>query len=129
VRSGIAAVAAIALLNIGCASASQSKAPPWLRKDAKLMAAELGDPHAKISYVLGPFPIAVVEGDLTCGGCSRPGPEVPAQTGSVAAARYDGGTYEVTDFAILHGSLRQAVAGQRTTSGPLRRRGSSRAGS
>lgn len=109
----IAAVALVAavLACVGCASsASGPKPPEWLEKSALGMKQSLHDPDAKLSYVLGPFPIAVVRGHLTCGGCPRPA-EAPAQRGSAAAARYDGGTHESTDFSIVRGSTRAAIHG------------------
>jgi hypothetical protein len=99
-----------------CASSSGPKPPPWLEKNATLMKRTLGDPDAKISYVVGPYPIAVVQGHLTCSQCSRPA-GVPAQTGSAAAVRYDGKTHQTTDFGIVQGSARQAVNGVCSTHG------------
>jgi hypothetical protein len=107
---------ALGLVAAGCAGSYGPKPPPWLEKNAKAMAKSLGDSGAKVSYVLGPFPIAVVQGDLTCSQCSRPA-GVPVQTGSAAAGRYDGHTHEGTDFSIVQGGIRDAIRGVCSTHG------------
>lgn len=115
-KLGIACVSAVALLSVACASSSGPKPPSWLEKNAKQMVKSLGDSKANISYVLGRFPIVIVQGELTCGQCSRPF-GVPQQTGSIAAGRYDGRTHQGTDFTIGSGTVRRVVAGVCSTHG------------
>jgi hypothetical protein len=123
--SPLAVLAAVSLLAAGCAGSSGAKPPPWLVKNAKAMAERLGDPGAKVSYVLGPFPIAVLQGHLTCSDCPRPD-GAASPKGSVAASRYDAHTRDSTELVILHrghGGVRQAISAVCRGHGPSCRHG------
>jgi hypothetical protein len=105
VKALIVSGAVLAFAAVGCASSSRPapKAPAWLEKNAEGMKSNLGDPKATISYILGRNPIAIVRGHLVCTQCSGP-PPGGAMRGSIAGARYDGGTREETEFTFGHGS-------------------------
>jgi hypothetical protein len=103
----LAAATVLALACSACASSSHVEAPPWLKKNAAQMVERLDDPSAKISYVLGPFPLVVVQGHLSCASCTHFN-SAPV-TGATAAARYDAGTHANTEFAIVKGGFKGAV--------------------
>jgi hypothetical protein len=97
-----------------------------LKDNALNLKAQLRDPDATISYVLGSYPIAVVHGHLTCDSCS--GPPVREKdgstrthpvTGSTAAVRYDGRTHRLTDLAITKGGVKATVDSLCESLGPL----------
>jgi hypothetical protein len=100
--------------------------PLWLKDNALSLKERLGDPKAKISYVLGSFPIAIVHGQLTCRECS--GPAVIKKdgstrtypvTGSTAAERYDGRTRELTILTITKHGVQETVRSLCENFGPL----------
>jgi hypothetical protein len=123
VRAAVAGAIAIAALSTGCASSSSGPKPPaWLLEDARSMFANLGDPNAKVSYRLGPAPLVIVEGDLTCAQCSGP-PGSGPRRGSVAVSRFDAYARQGRDFTIGEGTVRELVASLCRAYGPSCARG------
>lgn len=86
------------------------------------MKVNLRDPDATISYRLGPAPLVIVQGDLTCSDCSGPGSSGPL-TGSVAVSRYDAYARQGRDFTIGDGTVREIVASLCRAYGPTCARG------
>jgi hypothetical protein len=86
------------------------------------MRENLGDRNATISYRLGPAPLVIVQGKLTCGSCSGPVGSGPLK-GSVAVSRYDAYARQGRDFTIGHGTVRQSVASLCRAYGPSCARG------
>jgi hypothetical protein len=107
----------LALVGAGCGSSTSVEVPPWLKDNALHLKDRLGDSKATISYVLGSFPIAVVQGHLTY--AAHLGPV----TGSTAAERYDGRTHRSTILTIMKGGAQKTLRslcehfGPRCTSG------------
>jgi hypothetical protein len=105
----------LVLIGSACGSSASVEVPLWLKDNALSMKQRLGDPKAKISYVLGSYPIAIVHGHLTCGaGCIGPVPFVRARetysvTGSTAAERYEGRTHKVTVFTVSKHGVKEIV--------------------
>ena len=85
----------------GCGS-SKRQAPRWLEQRALAYAVVFGDPDAKVSYVLGPVPVVVLEGRLQCGLCGG-GAFDGGLMGSAAAIRFDATTHAFGDSAISDG--------------------------
>ena len=111
----------LALVGAACGSSASVEVPPWLKDNALNLKERLGDSEAKISYVLGSFPIAVVQGHLTYAAHGGP------VTGSTAAERYDARTHRSTVLTITKdgvqktlGSLCEHFGAQCATGGPSR---------
>jgi hypothetical protein len=85
----------------GCGS-SKGHPPRWLEQRARAYAVVFGDPDAKLSYVLEPVPVVVLEGELQCGLCGG-GAFDGGLTGRAAAIRFDPKTHAFGDSAISDG--------------------------
>jgi hypothetical protein len=116
----------LAFIGAACGSSSNVDVPSWLRDKALSLKAQLGDSEARISYVLGSYPIAIVHGHLTCGGGSCLGPvpyarkgTIPSVTGSTAAERYDGHTHRRTIFTVSKHGVEETVRSLCQGFGPL----------
>ena len=86
---------------IGCGS-SNRHAPRWLEQRAEAYAVVFGDPDAKVSYVVQPVPVVVLEGELECGLCGG-GAFGGGLTGSAAAIRFSPTTHAFGDSAVSDG--------------------------
>lgn len=95
------ALLVVVALGSGCGSSKQH-APRWLEQRAHAYAVVFGDSEAKVSYVLQPVPVVVLEGRLQCGLCGGRA-FGGGLMGSAAAIRFDPTTHAFGDSAISDG--------------------------
>jgi hypothetical protein len=113
VRHLVLILGVLTLVGSGCGSSASVEVPPWLKDRALNLKDRLGDSRATISYVLGSFPIAVVQGHLTY--AANLGPV----TGSTAAERYDGRTHRSTVLTITKDGMKETLCSLCENFGPL----------
>lgn len=100
--------AMLVLATVGCGSSHRREPPRWLEKKASALGDQFGDSSAKVSYILRPVPVVVLEGSLQCPDCSGPIAERP--TGSAAAIRFDPKTHVFGDWSLVDGDGCEALS-------------------